>query len=109
MLAAPAVVAGWLGWGSETVIMVIGAFLLLFAARLSLAIRARQLLRWEARAIVFGDVAWVIGSVVLVTLFHDRFSFTGALLVLSTALVVGLFAGLQAAGLRHSSLAGSKA
>jgi hypothetical protein len=101
MVVAPTVVAGWLGWGSASVIIGIGVFLLLFAARLILAVRARELLRWEARAIVFGDIGWVVGSVLLVSLLHIRFSLTGLLLVLSTAFVVGAFAALQAEGLRR--------
>lgn len=104
MVVAPGVVAGWLGWGSNAVIMGIGVFLLLFAARLLLAVKAQHLLQWEARAIVFGDIGWVVGSVLLVALFHARFSLTGVLLVLSTAVVVGVFAGLQTVGLQRSSL-----
>jgi hypothetical protein len=103
MVVAPTVVAGWLGWGSEPVIVGIGAFLLLFAARLILAVRARELLRWEARAIVFGDIGWVVGSILVVSLLHIRFSLTGLLLVLATALIVGAFAALQAEGLRRTA------
>jgi hypothetical protein len=103
MVVAPTVVAGWLGWGSESVMIGIGVFLLLFGARLTMAVSARELLQWEARAIVFGDIGWVIGSVLLVSLFHIRFSLTGLLLVLSSAFVVGVFAALQAQGLRRTA------
>jgi len=103
MVLAPSSVAAWLGWGHSAVIVGIGVFLVLFAARLFLAVRSGQLFRWEAQAIVAGDAGWVVGSVLLVALFHTRFSTTGVLLVLGTALVVGCLAAVQMAGMRRSS------
>ena len=99
MAAMPTTVAGWLGITRTADIVAIGVFLLGFAGFL-LWVRWRgSIVTPIAWGIVIGDLGWVAYSVVLVGSFSQHFTGLGLWLIVGVALLVGLFAGLQARGL----------
>jgi hypothetical protein len=99
MAATPTTVAGWIGITRTADIVAIGLFLLGFAGLL-LWIRWRgRIVTPMAWGIVIGDLGWVAYSAVLVGGFSQHFTGLGLWLIADVALLVGLFAGLQARGL----------
>jgi hypothetical protein len=99
MAATPNTVAVWLGITRTADIVAVGVFLLGFAGLL-------LWIRWRGRifvpmawGIVIGDLGWVAYSAVLVGGFSQHFTGLGLWLIADVALLVGLFAGLQARGL----------
>jgi hypothetical protein len=99
MAATPAAVAGWLGITRTADVVSIGVFLLVFAGLL-LWVRWRGSLAAPlAWGIVIGDLGWVVFSAVLLGGFSQHFSGPGLWLIVDVALLVGLFAGMQARGL----------
>jgi hypothetical protein len=99
ILFAQPTVLSWLGL-SGIDIRPVGAFLLLFAAYLVWMSRQQRLPRVLVAGVIAGDWAWVAGSVYLVALNPALFSTMGLLLVLDVAVVVMVFALLQARGLK---------
>ena len=99
------IAGGWiarqLGLASPALVYIVAAGLLLFALQLSLIVRSRRIRNWEIIGIICGDLAWVVASVVMVSLFHESLTTTGLLLVDVVALVVLVFAILQIRGLRY--------
>lgn len=90
------------GVGLPTVCRAVGLFLLVFAGLALVASRsvpARTGLVWEVFAL---NVAWVIGSVVLVELAWDGLTLLGRLAIVAVALVVAAFALLQGVGLKRA-------
>lgn len=57
------------------------------------------------KLIIAMDIGWVVGSVLLLALAGGVFTTLGAAIIVDIALIVGLFAGLQAFGLRRLSYA----
>lgn len=82
-----------LGAGDATFYLVLGVFLVLYAAHLIFTTRRRDVRPVEGWLIVGGDVAWVAGSVVVVGL--GVLSPAGVGAVLAVAAVVGGFAVWQ--------------
>ncbi len=99
------VAGGWvaeqLGLASAVPIYVTGGLLALFALQLWNIVRTRKIRTWEVAGIISGDIAWVIGSVVLVALYYRSLTAAGLLLVDIVALAVLFFAILQIRGLRE--------
>lgn len=84
---------------SPTVVRVVGAALALWAVDAALLSRARgRLLRGTVRAAAWANLAWEVGTVVLVAL--GAFSLGGAVVVLAVAAAVGGLGLLQLRALR---------
>ena len=99
-LASPA--SELFGFALPTVCRAVGLFLLAFAALTLVAARGvpiRRGLVWEVFAL---NVAWVIGSAILVELAWDGLTLLGRLAIIAVALVVAVFALLQGVGLKRA-------
>ncbi len=101
MFVAGGWVAEQLGLASAVPIYVTGGLLSLFALQLWNIVRTRKIRTWEIAGIISGDIAWVIGSAVLVALYYRSLTATGLMLVDTVALAVLFFAILQIRGLRE--------
>ncbi len=92
---------GWMGLDAPWLLAVIGSGLFLFAALIGFT-GTRPLpnpaLVWT---IIVADLAWVVGSFVLLKGFRDLLNTNGQLLVWAIAFVVMVFAVLQIVGLRQ--------
>ena len=100
LLLAGQWVAAQLGLGNAIPVYAAAGFLALFALQLGNIVRSGEIRRWEITSIIGGDIAWVLGSAVLVALFYRSLTTTGLLLVDVVALVVLYFAVQQIRGLR---------
>jgi len=100
LLVAGPWIATQLGLSSAIAVHVVGGGLILFALQLWNIVRTREIRRWEIQGIIGGDIAWVVGSVLLVALFYSEITVTGLVLVDIVALAVLVFAVLQIRGLR---------
>lgn len=103
MFATGPWLATQLGLGGALPVYFTAGLLLVFAAQLANIVRTREIRHWEIVSIIAGDLAWVIGSVVLVALFYDSISGAGLVLVDFVALAVLAFAIMQIRGLRALS------
>jgi hypothetical protein len=101
VLAEP-LVLGWLGL-QELSIWPIGAGLLIFSAYLFWMSQSSKLPGALVKGVILGDWAWIAGTVVLLLLKAQLFSGFGIFLLLDIALVVAIFAILQARGLKTVS------
>lgn len=99
LLAGPWVTAQ-LGLASVMPVYVTAGLLAVFALQLGNIVRTRKIHRIEIAAIIFGDIAWVIGSVVLVALFYSSLTTAGLVLVDVVAVAVLYFAIQQIRGLK---------
>lgn len=100
MAVAPGTIDGLLDTGHPGVIRLVGLALLPFAAAVFwLASADLHLLRRFTPAIVAGDVAWVVASIV--TVFVGWYSGGGVAAVLAMALMIDVFALLQFNAWRH--------
>ena len=93
-------VAAQLGLGSAVPVYVTAGLLALFALQLWKIVRTRKVRTVEIAGIIGGDIAWVVGSVVLVALFYPSMTTAGLLLVDLVAIAVMCFAILQIRGLK---------
>ena len=105
LLAAPWI-ARQLGLHTAVPVYVVGAGLILFALQLWHIVRTRHIRDWEIRGIIGGDIAWVVGSAVLVALFYSQMTLPGLVLVDLVAVAVLFFAIQQIRGLRQLRSAG---
>ena len=101
MFVAGGWVAKQLGLASAVQVYAVAGFLVLFALQLWNIVRTRNIRTWEIAGIISGDIAWVIGSVVLVALYYQSITASGLLLVDIVALAVLIFAILQIRGLKE--------
>ena len=101
MFIAGGWVAEQLGLPSTVQVYALAGFLAVFALQLGNIVRTRNIRIWEIAGIIGGDIAWVIGSVVLVTLYFQSITATGLILIDIAALAVLTFAILQIRGLRE--------
>ena len=91
---APASIDEWLGTGHPQWIRLVGVLLVPFALGVAwLSTLERDRLRRHVPAVIAGDVAWVVAS--LVTVLVGWYDTEGAFLVGAMALAVDVFAGLQ--------------
>lgn len=93
-------VAAQLGLNSVLPVYVTAGVLAMFALQLGNIVRTGRIRNVEIVAIIFGDITWVVGSVVLVALFHSALTMAGFVLVDLVAIVVLYFAIQQVQGLR---------
>jgi len=101
MFIAGGWVAKQLGLPSAVQVYALAGFLAVFALQLGNIVRTRNIRIWEIAGIISGDIAWVIGSVVLVTLYFHSITATGLILIDIAALAVLTFAILQIRGLKE--------
>ena len=100
-LVAAQPLAEFLGIPNSMILTVLGVGLILYAVFLFSQSREASVNRWVALSAIEGDVAWVIGSAVL--LFTDWVPFTmaGWWTIAVIADIVAVFAILQIVGLRR--------
>ncbi len=91
--------SAWMGFQWPLVLMAVGLMLILFAADIIYLLHQPVLKRWSAAGIIGGDLLWVAASGVLLLGYPHLFNATGQAAVLGVALLVLLFAELQAFGL----------
>jgi hypothetical protein len=100
LLVAAPWIAAQLGLPGPLPVYIVGGFLMLFALQLANIVRTGNIRTWEVGGIIAGDLAWVLGTVVLVGLFYPSLTTVGLLMVDIIALAVLTFAILQIRGLR---------
>lgn len=100
MLLAGPWIAVQLGLSSATPVYATAGLLAVFALQLWNIVRTRKIRTIEIAGIILGDIAWVVGSVILVALFYSSLTTTGLLLVDLVAVAVLYFAIQQLRGLR---------
>lgn len=103
MFAAGPWVATQLGLPGAMPVYLTAGVLALFALQLFNIVRTGTIRRWEVTGIIAGDLAWVIGTIVLVAIYFESLTGVGLLLVDLVALVVLFFAIQQIRGLRRAS------
>jgi hypothetical protein len=96
MLSFPAALATFIGIPDQRWLTAIGAGLALFGASLLLHAYRKQVRRAEAIAISAMDLAWVLGSVVLLYVAPDWFTRSGVIAILTVAGIVLALFELQA-------------
>ena len=101
VLAEP-LVLGWLGL-QEIYIWPIGAGLLFFSAYLFWMSQSTKLPGTLVKGVILGDWVWIVGTCFLLLLKAKLFSGFGVFLLLDIAIVVAIFAILQARGLKTVS------
>ena len=93
-------IAVQLGLSNATPVYATAGLLAIFALQLWNIVRTRKIRTIEIVGIILGDIAWVVGSVILVALFYSSVTTTGLLLVDVVAIAVLYFAIQQIRGLR---------
>ena len=101
LLLAAGPLSAWMGVVDTLTLRVIGGVLLFFALDLFQQSSKAAVPRWKAFYFVVMDVAWVLGSAVLIWGLALPFTTAGQWTILLVADVVGLFAVLQWIGLRR--------
>ena len=100
MLLAGPWIAVQLGLNSATLVYATAGLLAVFALQLGNIVRTRKIRTIEIAGVILGDIAWVVGSVILVALFYSSLTTTGLLLVDFVAVAVLYLAIQQLRGLR---------
>jgi hypothetical protein len=99
LLAAPWV-AAQLGLPGTLPVYATAALLAAFALQLASIVRSGRIRSWEIAGIIGGDIAWVVGSMILVAVFYRSLSLAGLIIVDAVAVAVLYFAIQQIRGLR---------
>jgi hypothetical protein len=99
LLAAPWV-AAQLGLPGTLPVYATAALLAAFALQLASIVRSGRIRSWEIAGIIGWDIAWVVGSVILVAVFYRSLSLAGLIIVDAVAVAVLYFAIQQIRGLR---------
>ncbi len=102
MVAAAPWIATQLGLPGTLPVYLTAGFLILFSLQLGNIVRTRSIRQWEIVAIISGDLAWVLGSIVLVAAYFESLTTIGLILVDLVALAVLFFAIQQIRGLRRA-------
>ena len=89
------------GLQGPVIIYVLAGFLALFALQLGNIVRTREIRIWEITSIISGDIAWVLGSVAIISLYYQSITATGLMLMDVVAVAVLFFAIMQIRGLRE--------
>ena len=103
LLAAPDALSQLFDVSGHAPFWVTGLFLVVFAALVYYASSRKTLGRSLVKVIIYLDLLWVLGSVLLVWLQGTTISWWGNGLILGVALWVAAMAYLQQAGLRRFS------
>lgn len=102
LFAAGPWVAVQLGLGAPLLVYLTAGLLTVFSLQLFNIVRTGAIRRWEIAAIIGGDLAWVIGTVVLVAIHFDSLTTIGLLLVDLVAIAVLFLAIQQIRGMRRA-------
>lgn len=94
-------IAGFLGLPASWIILVLGVGLIVYGIEIYLAARAEPVNRGIAKFAVYADLAWVLGSAVLIFANIVPFTDAGKWAVAIIADIVLVFAILQYVGLRR--------
>lgn len=78
----------------------LGLMLISFAVFVFIVSMLKNVNKYLIGAIIAMDVAWVLGSILLVSANPAMFTAIGIFLILFIAAIIGLFASLQSIGLR---------
>ena len=95
MLSSRAVLPGLFGLAGPMLLDVVAAGLLAYAALLIVAARRHPVRRETLVVFTVADLAWVLGSGLVLVLFWEQMAVIARLLVLVVALIVEVFAALQ--------------
>lgn len=100
-----AVSGGWLAeqfaLESALPIYAIAGFLAAFALQLGNIVRTQNIRSWEIKGIISGDIAWVVASVAVITLYYQSITTTAVILLDVVAAAVLFFAIQQIRGLKQ--------
>lgn len=88
-------IADVMGIGRPFVLMIVGGVLLLYAVDLAMTSRSATIPAAKVRYFIAMDVAWVIGSVVLLLIPSLELTGAGRMLIVVLAGFVAVFAALQ--------------
>ncbi len=88
------------GLNSVIPIYVVAGFLAVFAIQLGNIVRSKNIRSWEIKSIISGDIAWVIASVAIITLYYQVITPTALILLDIVAVAVLSFAIMQIRGLK---------
>jgi hypothetical protein len=94
-------IASFLGLAASWIILALGVGLIIYGAELYLAARAEPVHKGIAKFAVYADLAWVLGSAVLIFANLVPFTTAGKWAIAIIADVVLVFAILQYVGLRR--------
>ena len=94
-------IASQLGLAGTLSIYVVAGFLVLFSIQLFSIVKSRKIKQAEILGIIGGDLAWVIASIVLVTIYYSNLTISGLVVVDVVALAVLAFAIAQIRGLNR--------
>lgn len=100
LLVAAPWIAVQLGLPGPLPVYFVGGFLVFFALQLANIVRTGNIRTWEVVGVIAGDLAWVLGTIMLIGLFYSSLTTVGLLMVDTVALAVFTFAVLQIRGLR---------
>ena len=89
------------GLSVDTILMLLGAGLIVFGIAAAAIGRGAEVSVPLAQAIFWADVAWVVGTVVLLLAAGSWFSLAGLIAVIVVGLVVADFATFEYLGLRR--------
>ena len=103
LLALADVLAPTLGVSSPWVLRVVGLSLLPFAVQVWCLARCTPTPSARVRQVIGMDVAWVLGSIVLLAVDAVPWTAAGVAALCAVAAVVGAFAVLQTIGLRQAA------
>lgn len=98
-LLAHAMIGSLIGLTVTVVLLVLGIGLMAFAAGLIYLASRPEIGKWWVLIVVASDVVWVAGSAVLVMAFPAVLNGAGRIAVIIIAMIVLMFAYLQAYGL----------
>ena len=97
--------ASWLaqqfGLSSAEPVYATAALLAVFALQLADIVRTKTIRAWEIRSIISGDIAWVVLSIALITLYYQAITTIALILVDVVAVTVLCLALMQIRGLRE--------
>jgi len=82
-------------------VYVVAGFLAVFAIQLGNIVRTKNIRSWEIKSIISGDIAWVVASVAIITLYYQVITPTALILLDIAAVAVLFFAVMQVRGLRQ--------
>ncbi len=96
---------GWLAaqfaLKSAIPIYAVAGFLAVFAFQLGNIVWTKNIRTWEIKGIISGDIAWVMASVAIITLYHQSITPTALILLDIAAAAVLFFAVMQIRGLKQ--------
>ncbi len=83
------------------ILYVLGAGLVIFAADVALVATRKKINPLFVKAIIAANIAWVIGSGLVLYIYQDRLTFEGMLVIELLAVAVALLTAVEAVSLRR--------